>query len=62
MGHLGRWGAQSVKRLTLDRGSGYDLMVREFEPLVGLCTVRADSLFPSVSAPSLPLSFPLKSK
>ena len=28
--------AQSVKRLTLDFGSGCDLMVREFEPCVGL--------------------------
>ena len=35
--------AQSVKRLTLDFGSGHDLMVHEFEPHVWLCT---DSLEP----------------
>ena len=28
--------AQSVKRLTLDFGSGHDLAVLEFEPCIGL--------------------------
>ena len=51
--------AQTVKRLTLDSGSGPDLMVCGFEPCVGLCTGDMepawDSLFPSFSAP-LPLA------
>ena len=34
----GTWVAQSVKRLTLDLGSGLDLTGREFEPHTGLCT------------------------
>ena len=46
--------AQSVKSLTLDFSSGHDLMVREFEPPVGLHTDGAepacDSLSPSLSA------------
>ena len=32
------WVAQSVKRPTLDFRSGHDLVDREFEPYVGLCT------------------------
>ena len=32
----GTWVAQSVKRLTLDFGSGHNLTVHEFEPRVGL--------------------------
>ena len=35
---------QSVKRPTLDLGSGHDLAVREFEPRVGL---RVDSTEPA---------------
>ena len=33
----GTWVAQSVKHLTLDFGSGHDLVVHEFEPLIRLC-------------------------
>ena len=36
--------AQSVKRLTLDFGSGHDLTVYEFEPRIGL---RVDSMEPA---------------
>ena len=43
--------AQSVKRPTLDFDSGHDLMVRGFEPHVGLCT---DGVEPAWD--SLPLS------
>ena len=32
----GAWVAQLVEHLTLDVGSGHDLMVREFEPHVRL--------------------------
>ena len=50
------WVAQSVKRPTLDFGSGHDLTVREIQPRVGLCadSVKAawDSLSLSLSAPS----------
>ena len=49
--------AQSVKRLSLDFGSGHDLTAREFEPHIGLCTDSTEpawgSLSPSLSAPSL---------
>ena len=44
--------AQSVKRLTLDFGSGHDLMVRGIEPRVGLC---ADSVEPAWDFLSLSL-------
>ena len=47
--------AQSVKRLTLDLGSGHDLMIREFEPHFRL---HADSAEPSWDSLSLPLSAP----
>ena len=47
--------AQSLKHLTLDLGSGYDLMVREIKPYIRLLADRAepvwDSLSPSLSAP-----------
>ena len=47
--------AQSVKRPTLDFGSGRDLRVHECEPHVRLCADSAepawDSLSPSLSAP-----------
>ena len=58
VGHEGNlsWGAgvaQSVKRLTLDFGSGHDLTVHEFEPCIGLCSDSEepawDSLSPSLS-------------
>ena len=49
--------AQSVKRQTLDFGSGLDLTVHGFEPRVGLCTDRVESawdfLSPSLSVPPL---------
>ena len=55
--------AQSVKRPTLDLGSGYDLMVCGFRPYVGVHADSVepawDSLFPSLSAPPL-LSLSLK--
>ena len=58
LGPRGTWVAQSVKRPTLDFGSGHDLMVCEFEPRLGLC---ADSLEPTWDSLSLPLphSLPL---
>ena len=34
--------AQSVKCLTLDLGSGRDLMVHDFEPRIGLCVVSTE--------------------
>ena len=48
------WLAQSVKRLTLDLGSGHDLTVREFKPHVGLCADDAEPVWDSLSlsAPS----------
>ena len=42
----------SVKRPTLDFGSGHDLMVGGFEPRVGLCTDTVEPAWDSVS-PSL---------
>ena len=42
---------QSVKLLTLDFGSGHDLMVCEIEPCIGLCTDSTE--------PTLGLSLPL---
>ena len=45
-GHLG----DSVKRLTLDLGSGHDLTVHGFDPRMGLC---ADIAELSLSAPPL---------
>ena len=53
--------AQSVERLTLDFGSGHDLMVLGMEPCVGLHTdipdPAWDSLYPSPAcACSLSLS------
>ena len=49
----GTWGAQLVKHLTLDFGSGQNFRVRGIEPCVGLCT---DSVEPAWD--SLPLSPP----
>ena len=45
--------AQTVKCPTLDFGSGHDLIVRGFEPHVGLCTDSEESAWDSLS-PSLP--------
>ena len=39
----GAWVAQSVKRLTLDFGSGHDLTVRGFKPCMGLCADSAEA-------------------
>ena len=44
--------AQSVRRPTLDFGSGHDLTVREFEPRIGYCTGGWEPAWNSVS-PSL---------
>ena len=41
--------AQSVKCLSLDFGSGHDLMVCEFEPRVGLCADSVESAWDSAS-------------
>ena len=49
----GTWVTQLAKRLTLNFGSGHDLMVREIEPCVGPPLI-AWSLWDSLS-PSLPL-------
>ena len=50
--------AQSVKHLTLDFGSGHDLMVCEFEPRIGLRAERAAE--PAWDSPSPSLSVSLK--
>ena len=58
----GAWVAQSVKHLTLDFGSGRDLMGCEFEPRLRLCPDSMESawiLSPFLSVPSLPLSVSL---
>ena len=59
----GTWVAQSVEYPTLDLCSGHDLMVRELEPRIGLCTNSVepawDSLSPFLSA-SLLLSLSFK--
>ena len=39
----GAWVAQLVERLTLDIGSGHDLMVCGFEPLIGVSAVSTES-------------------
>ena len=57
--YRGAWVAQSVKRPTLDFGSGHDLRVHGIEPRVELCDDSAqpalDSLSPFLSLP-LPCS------
>ena len=42
---------QLVKHLSLGFGSGHGLMVREFEPHVGLCIERGGSLLGTFSLP-----------
>ena len=58
--------AQSVECPTpLDFGSGYDLMVCEFEPCIGLCADIAEPAWDSVTlslSASLLLSLSLKNK
>ena len=51
----GTWVVQLVKRLTLDLGSGHDLMVCESEPRVRLHASCAESAWDSLS-PSLSVS------
>ena len=52
--------AQLVRHLTLDFGSGYDLMVHEIEPRVGFCTDSVESAWDSLALSlSLSLSFSL---
>ena len=62
----GTWVAQSVECPTLDFGSGHDLAVREFEPLIGLHAGGVepawDSLSLSLSAPPLLALFSLSLK
>ena len=48
----GTWEAPSVKRLTLDFGSGHDLTVHELESHVGLCADSVEPAWDSLS-PSL---------
>ena len=50
---MGTWVARSVKRLTLDFGSGHDLTVRGTEPHIRLCS---DSKEPAWGSLSLSLS------
>ena len=52
---MGAWVAQSVKHPSLDFGSGHDLRVHEFEPMLG-SVLTAWSLLGILS---LPLSAPL---
>ena len=61
----GAWVVQSVKPLTLDFGSSYDLTAYRFKPHVSLCADSVepvwDSLSPSLSAcPLLTLAVSLK--
>ena len=51
----GAWVAQSVKHVTLDLSSGYDLTVCEFKPRMGL---RADGAEPAWDSLSLSLPLP----
>ena len=55
--NVGSWVALSVEhQLTLDLGSGHDLMIREFQPHVGLCAYSlepaGDSLSPLCFSPA----------
>ena len=52
--------AKFVQNLTLDFGSGHDVMVCEFKPPESSSAVNADSLSPSLCAPSSSLSLSLK--
>ena len=59
----GAWVAQSVKRPTLDLGSGRDLVVCGIEPRVGLCADSAKPVWDSLSdPPQLALSLSLSQK
>ena len=52
----GTWVDQSLKLLTVGFGSGHELMIPEFKPLIGLC---ADSTEPAWDILSLSLPRPL---
>ena len=59
----GPWGAQWVKRLTLDFGSVRDLQVHDITPQGGLCADSVEPAWGSPTAPSRPspaLSLSLK--
>ena len=47
--------SQQVKQLTLDFSSGHDLMVREFEPHIGLHTDSAEPAWDSLSLSASPV-------
>ena len=47
--------AYSVKHLTLDFGSGHDLVVHGLEPHVGLCADSVEASWDSLSPVSLAL-------
>ena len=47
--------AQSVKHLTLDFGSGHDLMVRGIEPHVRLCTDSMEAAWDCLPLSASPL-------
>ena len=49
----GAWVTHLAESLTLDFSSGYDLLVHEFKPHIGLC---ANSVEPSLESLSLSLS------
>ena len=56
--HLGgTWVTQSVKRLTLDFGSGHGLTVHEIKPRMGLCTNSMEPAWDSLSPPLSPSLF-----
>ena len=42
--------AQSVKHLSLDFSAGHDLMVREFEPHIGLTAVSTEPAWDPLSS------------
>ena len=53
--------ARLIKHPFLDFGSGYDLLVGEFEPHTELCDDSSEPAWDSLSAPlSLPFIFSLK--
>ena len=50
----GTWAAQSVKRLTLDFGSGHDLTVHGNKPHVGLCADSSGTAWDFLFLPAPP--------
>ena len=51
--------AQLVKHLTLGFSSGGDLVVREFEPHIGLCADSAEPAWDSLSPSPAPHPLPV---